>query len=51
MCSYYDAMLDAIEQPKYILRGERGALIAVVPHYEGKKLVGIDILDLYGTFV
>ena len=31
MSSYYNAMLDAVEQPTYILRGHRGALMAVVP--------------------
>ena|SRR5437870_10929261 len=31
MLRYYDAMLDAIQQPKYILRGERGTLVAVQP--------------------
>ena len=31
MTSYYEAMLDAVEQPTYILRGHGGAPIAVVP--------------------
>ena len=30
MSSYYDAMLDAVEEPTYILRGYTGTLVAVV---------------------
>jgi hypothetical protein len=30
MSSYYERMLDAVEQPQYILRGQSGTLVAVV---------------------
>ena len=30
MTSYYDPMLDAVEQPTFILRGHGGSLMAVV---------------------
>src|SRR5947207_1494070 len=29
MTAYYERMLDAVEDPEYILRGHRGALVAV----------------------
>lgn len=30
LTSYYEAILDAVEQPEYILRGRGGSLVAVV---------------------
>jgi hypothetical protein len=38
MTAYYDAMLNAVEQPTYILPGHRGSLIAVLPIGKSKYL-------------
>lgn len=31
MAAYYEMMLDVVEEPTYILRGQRGVLVAVEP--------------------